>query len=209
MKNDFMNFALSFVLVTSPVVLVNGEPDIYTHGQQTSEKMSKATINVVKLEEQHIVKKINGDILKTSKLPKHVQDYIDTNYHIAREVADSFGLDWLYVLAQPAIESGWGTSNIAINGNNLFGIKKMKNFPSIGKYTKFPDVRTGFGEYCRLINKYREKATTTEEIAYTISRSKYVSKEKQDNKYEADRYMNKILSAAKMIKTYLDAVGVK
>lgn len=55
------------------------------------------------------------------------EDFVKTLYPIAEEVADSIGVDPRVLLAQSALETGWGRKMIAMpdgsNSHNLFGIK--------------------------------------------------------------------------------------
>lgn len=61
---------------------------------------------------------------------RHIQspkDFVKTLYPIAEEVASSIGVDPRVLLAQSALETGWGRKMIAMpdgsNSHNLFGIK--------------------------------------------------------------------------------------
>jgi len=61
-----------------------------------------------------------------SKQDQFIQKHIDS----AKEVERVTCIPYYIVLAQSAYESGWGTSNLANDANNLFGIKWYSNSPT-------------------------------------------------------------------------------
>ena len=76
-------------------------------------------------------------------------DFVKTYQPYAVEVQKTCGLPVLFVLAQAALESGWGASDVAKNDNNFFGI-----MPG-GVYAKYPTVEAGWQAYAALINTPR------------------------------------------------------
>ena len=50
------------------------------------------------------------------------QAYISTHLADAQSAGDRFHLNPIILLAQAALESGWGTSRLAREANNHFGI---------------------------------------------------------------------------------------
>ena len=68
---------------------------------------------------------VNVDHLevKETKQSKFVSKYINE----AKEVEQQTGIPYYIILSQSAYESGWGTSNLARDANNLFGIRWYSN----------------------------------------------------------------------------------
>jgi flagellar protein FlgJ len=55
--------------------------------------------------------------------PSHVTIYVDAYQPLAREVGDRTGVPPPIILAVSALESSWGTSELARHSNNFFGMK--------------------------------------------------------------------------------------
>ncbi|SBV91868.1 glucosaminidase domain-containing protein [uncultured Dysgonomonas sp.] len=53
-------------------------------------------------------------------------EFVAINYPYAKKVEDSKGIHWAAIIAQYALETGWGRS---IKGNNFAGIKATKDTP--------------------------------------------------------------------------------
>ncbi len=134
--------------------------------------------------------------------PQHVIEYIETHLPYAQMLEDSFGIDKIFALSQPAFESGWGTSKNALNANNLFGIMRCKGYKGYGKWTKFDSFEDGWRKYAFLINKYRKKAKTCDELVYTIAHSTYAGY--GSDKKGAEEYAEKVYGVVEMIKSYLN-----
>jgi len=62
------------------------------------------------------------------------QDFIDRQAVVAQEIVPQYGLFVSVYLAQAALESGWGTSSLATQGNNYFG-RKCGHSPCIKVWT--------------------------------------------------------------------------
>ena len=67
------------------------------------------------------------------------------------------------ILAQAAIESGWGTSRFALEGNNLFGLRslsgygmvpKERNQGKVFKVSRFKDLQSSIDYYLWNINSH-------------------------------------------------------
>lgn len=53
-------------------------------------------------------------------------DFIEMLELAARDSAEATGVPASFVVAQAALESGWGSSSLATKGRNLFGVKADK-----------------------------------------------------------------------------------
>jgi flagellar protein FlgJ len=125
-------------------------------------------------------------------------DYVVNYYGIAEKVGKAFGLNPLVILAQAAIESAWGTSNLAMNHNNFFGVTAYGSTNAYwkgGKYVStssglpfrtYDTVADGFSDFARLlVLKYNDAAKASPsvtEYARLISTSPYISEKNGDNR---------------------------
>ena len=50
------------------------------------------------------------------------QNYIKQYLPLAQKAGERFGMNPIILLAQSAIETGWGESSLAVEDNNFFGI---------------------------------------------------------------------------------------
>ena len=61
-----------------------------------------------------------------TKIPANVRNFYTTYAPYARQTEQHTGISHLFILAQAALESGWGAH---APGNMFFGIKAPKNTP--------------------------------------------------------------------------------
>lgn len=99
------------------------------------------------------------------------QDFISRVTPVAKEVAANLGISHKIVLAQAALESGWGRS---VKGNNLMGIKshgeaggvdvvthevlngkRVKITDSFRQYASPEDSIRGYGDFLKANSRYR------------------------------------------------------
>lgn len=141
---------------------------------------------------------------KTAFVTKHLP--------VAKKVGAAFSLNPLAILSQAVMESGWGTSYMAKNNFNYFGITAFgqTNQYWLGeKYTsktsglvfrKYPNIEAGFSDYARLItSKYKQAAAVSnkiEDYAYQISISPYLSEAVGDNR---ELYRKGLIASAKQL----------
>lgn len=78
-----------------------------------------------------------------------VADFVAANRPYADAASRRTGLPSDYILAQAGHESAWGSSNLARNSNNFFG---MKN-PGGNGYQQFGSPADSFDAYAGLINR--------------------------------------------------------
>lgn len=125
-------------------------------------------------------------------------DYVMKYYELAVKVGKRFNLNPIVILAQAAIESGWGTSTLAVKFNNFFGVTAYgakndywKGEKYISKSSGLPfrvyaNAEAGFSDFARLITtKYTAAAKVSgsvTEYARLISSSPYISEKNGDNR---------------------------
>ena len=143
---------------------------------------------------KEILKAVNKNDSKT--ISKYLKLYKAKNINDLLLRVNKIPVD--IVLAQAAIESGWGTSRFAIEGNNIFGEWTFekgtgmipKNRPEGKTYEvkKFPDLMSSLKSYAMNLNtspfyedfrkaRSGEKAEALEETltAYSTKREEYVN----------------------------------
>jgi len=117
---------------------------------------------------------------------------------LAREAGAAYGLNPVVILAQAALESGWGGSRLATGYHNFFGITAYGpvneqwtgEAVSLGKnsllFRAYPTARESFLDYARLIRQaYPIAAELTgdpEAFARAISSSRYISEVNGDDR---------------------------
>jgi flagellar protein FlgJ len=141
------------------------------------------------------------------------KNYVSTLYPIAEIAGKKFNINPVVILAQGAMESGWGTSYMAKNINNFFGITasgkpndywKGENYISKSsglKFRKYPTIQDCFYDFARLISSnYKSAAAASFSIAdyaREISNSPYAE---QDPKNRAIYRKAVISNAAYILK---------
>jgi flagellar protein FlgJ len=148
----------------------------------------------------HATQEIHSQDLKGAESPTGDKrlDFVKKYYSTAQQVGKSFGINPIVILAQGAIESGWGTSNLAKSYNNFFGITaygSVNPYWKGGKYTStssglpFRTYQTsfdGFSDFARLlVAKYNQAARASHsvaEYARLISQSPYINEANGDNR---------------------------
>jgi len=97
-----------------------------------------------------------GDILKVID-NKKVSLFINRIYNDAEKAAKEFNVPLGLMIAQACLESGYGTSNLALEKCNMLGIKRS------GKYVDYPNLLECFRDYGRVLNQdcYKELECTS------------------------------------------------
>lgn len=137
------------------------------------------------------------------------QNFISTYYPLARKAGELFGMNPVILLAQSAIETGWGESTLCREFKNFFGITAygrpndywhggstdlsvLEGNPSL-LFRRYLFPEDSFLDFARLIHSaYPVAATLTfhpaayaKEIAY----SKYISEVNGDNRAAYQRML--------------------
>ena len=108
-----------------------------------------------------VCKKKTAPVKKTTykKPTKAAADYITQYLPYAKEAQENFGIPVSITLAQGMLESAYGTSKLAINKNNHFGIKCGY------EYRLFDSVEACFIFHAKLLSK-RYKVNSTSYVAW-------------------------------------------
>lgn len=140
-------------------------------------------------------------------------DFINTYYPFAISSGSHYHLDPVFILAQAAVESGWGTSrNAQTPNNNFFGMtathswKGRSRLAGTGlRFRCYDHPQQSFDDFARLITtRYKEAAAAKnlEEYAHRIAYSPYISESNGDNR---PQYEHNILSAGHRISRLIAA----
>lgn len=135
------------------------------------------------------------------------QDFVNKFYPAAKAAGAEFNINPVVVLAQAAIESGWGESKLSTY-NNFFGITaygRINNYWHGGKiqlaedgltFRRYDTMENSFMDYCRLIRgSYRTSADLSfhpAAFAKSIAYSKYISEVNGDNRASYQILMKKL-----------------
>lgn len=169
--------------------------------EQDAMKISSYEFNAP-LDQQTIEKTSNTVFSKTS-------DFINALMPHASEASASTGIPAHFMLAQAALESGWGKHEIRRPDNtpshNLFGIKAGKNWQgetvetitteyingvpqkTVEKFRAYSSYEEGFRDYANLLSKnprYADVVNTQSaaEFAYGLQRAGYATDPQYGNK---------------------------
>lgn len=150
------------------------------------------------------------------KRKEFVQAYLPS----AIRAGDTFNLNPVVILAQAAIESGWGQSVLSSIHHNFFGItaygKKNEwwNGTSVClsekslSFRSYPDAEYSFMDYGRLIrNAYPAAANVSHnplKFAQEIAYSKYISEVNGDNR---EAYRHLLVSLSRNITKLIENPG--
>ena len=135
------------------------------------------------------------------------QDFVNKFYPAAKAAGAEFNINPVVVLAQAAIESGWGESKLS-SYNNFFGITaygRINNYWHGGKiqladnglpFRRYDTMENSFMDYCRLIRgSYRTSADLSfhpAAFAKSIAYSKYISEVNGVNRASYQILMEKL-----------------
>ena len=114
----------------------------------------------------------------------------------------AFNLNPLVILAQAAFESGWGTSNLAKECRNYFGLTYPLNF------RRYDTRENSFLDFARLIrNNYRsawQVSNNPQAYAKEIAYSPYISELNGDNR---ETYRHSIIQITQTIQAVMALIG--
>ena len=114
-------------------------------GSQSSVKPEKQNLAVqTGPSEQDLQKQWAAEI---SSYPENVQSFLNTIGPVAQQVAQENGIYASVMIAQAALESGWGNSALSTQGHNLFGVK----WNGTGNYVTMP-TQEYYGSQWHTIN---------------------------------------------------------
>ena len=88
---------------------------------------------------------------KISSYPENVQSFLNTIGPVAQQVAQENGIYASVMIAQAALESGWGNSALSTQGHNLFGVK----WNGTGNYVTMPTQEYYGGQWHTINAKFQ------------------------------------------------------
>jgi flagellar protein FlgJ len=141
------------------------------------------------------------------------EQFVLKMFPLAEQAGKKFNLNPVVILAQAALESGWGTSYMARNIFNFFGITAFgkpndywngQNYTSKTsglKFRVYPNPVAGFSDFARLItSKYKTAAAVSFDVAAyakEIAYSPYINESNGDSR---TLYHSTIISNANAIQ---------
>ena len=118
-------------------------------GSQSSVKPEKQNLAVqTGPSEQDLQKQWAAEI---SSYPENVQSFLNTIGPVAQQVAQENGIYASVMVAQAALESGWGNSALSTQGHNLFGVK----WNGTGNYVTMPTQEYYGGQWHTINAKFQ------------------------------------------------------
>lgn len=139
-------------------------------------------------------------------------DYVKKYLGLAELVGKEFKMNPITILAQAAIESGWGTSKLARENNNFFGFTaygspnkywngaKRVSTTSGLPFRSYSTPEDGFRDFARLISsKYNSAYKASDDVAKyatLIAASPYINEKNGDNRA---KYKELIIANARAI----------
>ena len=118
-------------------------------GSQSSVKPEKQNLAVQTIpSEQDLQKQWAAEI---SSYPENVQSFLNTIGPVAQQVAQENGIYASVMIAQAALESGWGNSALSTQGHNLFGVK----WNGTGNYVTMPTQEYYGGQWHTINAKFQ------------------------------------------------------
>lgn len=119
--------------------------------------------------------RLNPDSLVfATHIPENVRAFIRKNLPAAKKVSKEYGVNTTMILTVAALESGWGSSQLARLGNNFFGIKA---FNWSGPVLQMPSLDPGDdGKLVKQISEFRRYVTpeeSFEDFAKLMLKSRY------------------------------------
>lgn len=149
-------------------------------------------------------------------MTKH--EFITKYLPLAQKAGEAFRINPVVILAQAAIETGWGQSDLCLLYHNFFGItaygKKNIWWPGTAtqlsadslSFRTYPDPLHSFMDYARLIrHAYTVAADVSDNpsaFALKISYSKYISEVNGDNR---EAYRRMLVSISRSISKSIES----
>ena len=128
------------------------------------------------------------------------QAYISTHLADAQSAGDRFHLTPIILLAQAALESGWGTSRLAREANNHFGITARYKRGEL-LFRRYDSARNSYLDFARLlVCSYPQAAAMSRfpaDYAKAIAYSPYISELNGDNR---ERYRETLVQLCREIE---------
>jgi len=116
-------------------------------------------------------KNIEEELLIELHQPEFVYNDVDSFIYAVRQCVDFINytmepnkrIPGTIIIAMAGVESGWGTSRFAVEGNALFGVRTWKDDVPQMKATGMPDAKWG-------VRKYKTKCHSIKDMIEIINR---------------------------------------
>ena len=130
-----------------------------TASSSSSKSESSGSQSSVKTEKQNLAVQTgpseqdlqNQWAAEISSYPENVQSFLNTIGPVAQQVAQENGIYASVMIAQAALESGWGNSALSTQGHNLFGVK----WNETGNYVTMPTQEYYGGQWHTINAKFQ------------------------------------------------------
>ena len=130
-----------------------------TASSSSSKSESSGSQSSVKTEKQNLAVQTgpseqdlqNQWAAEISSYPENVQSFLNTIGPVAQQVAQENGIYASVMIAQAALESGWGNSALSTQGHNLFGVK----WNGTGNYVTMPTQEYYGGQWHTINAKFQ------------------------------------------------------
>ncbi len=149
-----------------------------------------------------------------------VKEWVEKYGKQAYETGQKYHLPYVAILAQAALESGWGRSGLTRKANNFFGIKAGSSwdgevvYMDTGEQTKtgesytqkgaafrkYPTAQDGFDGYGKFIT---ENSRYKKALAYPNDPAKYISEIKAAGYATDVKYVSKNVSLQQKIESHI------
>lgn len=154
----------------------------------------------------------NDNVIKDQYADKKLE-YIETTKPMAKKIAKKYKLFPSVILAQSALESNYGNSELSASYNNYFGIKSNSNDGV--RLDTIEYVNNKGGVYNENFRSYRSKIDSFVDYGKLIKKAKRYEKVRQANDYKEackslqecgyatdPNYADKIISIIEKYKLY-------
>ena len=97
----------------------------------------------------------------SSSYPANVRNFLNSIAGAAQQIAQQRGLYASLMIAQAAVESGWGSSYLSTSAYNLFGVK----WSGSGAYIELPTQEYYNGSYQTVYDKFQRYSSYAESLS--------------------------------------------
>lgn len=161
-------------ILSTQQLLAQNTDEACTESKLRSQRVSFLSCNDT--EDQCTVGAVGDTGVAAGSSRERMVEWIDKYGQLSFDVGKKFGIPYEAILAQSALESGWGDSDLTKQGNNFFGIKTGKNWTGgvwtgptqeefngnrvsiVDGFRTYPTIEAGFngyGEFITSNSRYR------------------------------------------------------
>jgi len=124
-----------------------------------------------------IINKDYSEVKESDRIAKNAVDYIKMYYPLAKLTQEYHLVPAQFTIAQAALESGWGQSNVALKAKNHFGIKADKRWKGekYGEYRKYDSIQQSFNDQAKFLNdnkRYHKAFSHVDPVNFALAVAK-------------------------------------